>query len=199
MTKLNYRAKAIDSFRTKKNLFVFNHVLHGGEISTENFSAFKIDEDLVHTYTAQYWQYEKKDSLLGINIEDIYHRMKQVHEDPKYSALFETCKEEYIEAFKTNFPKEELLQLFDTGKCAYCDITKKDIEELARIEKLYKKSERGWSFEIDRINSNLEYSKDNCVLSCYWCNNAKTDEFNFIEFKLIGQAIKKVWERRLKR
>jgi hypothetical protein len=31
------------------------------------------------------------------------------------------------------------------------------------------------------------------------CNNAKTDEFTEKEFKQIGQAIKAVWEERLKK
>jgi hypothetical protein len=35
--------------------------------------------------------------------------------------------------------------------------------------------------EIHRKNSNKEYTKDNCVISCYWCNNAKTDGFTYEE------------------
>ena len=35
------------------------------------------------------------------------------------------------------------------------------------------------------------YTEDNCVLACYWCNNAKTDAFTFKEFTdyEIGTAI----------
>jgi len=62
---------------------------------------------------------------------------------------------------------------------------------------LFKKSERGWNLEIDRKNSNYEYTKDNCVMCCYWCNNAKTDEFTYPEFKEIGLAFKQVWDKRL--
>ena len=36
--------------------------------------------------------------------------------------------------------------------------------------------------EIDRIKANHEYLKDNVVLACYWCNNAKSDEFSEPEF-----------------
>jgi len=36
-------------------------------------------------------------------------------------------------------------------------------------------------------------------MACYWCNNAKTDEFDGDEFKEIGEAIKKVWKKRLKK
>jgi len=69
---------------------------------------------------------------------------------------------------------------------------------LATKRKLFKKNERGWSLEIDRKNSNLEYSKENCVMSCYWCNNAKTDEFTAEEFAVIGKAIAMVWHDRLR-
>jgi hypothetical protein len=51
--------------------------------------------------------------------------------------------------------------------------------------------------EIDRKNSNFEYSENNCVLACYWCNNAKTDEFTFEEFQIIGTTMRYVWQKRL--
>ena len=35
------------------------------------------------------------------------------------------------------------------------------------------------------------YNADNCVLACYWCNNAKTDAFTDKEFKPIGIEIGK--------
>ena len=59
------------------------------------------------------------------------------------------------------------------------------------------KNFRGWNLEIDRLNSNFEYKPDNCAMACYWCNNAKTDEFTEDEFMVIGEAIKNVWRERL--
>ena len=46
--------------------------------------------------------------------------------------------------------------------------------------------------EIDRKKPNLEYTKENCVRCCYWCNSAKTDEFDDVEFESIGDASKKI-------
>jgi 5-methylcytosine-specific restriction endonuclease McrA len=57
------------------------------------------------------------------------------------------------------------------------------------MEESIKKNERGWNFEIDRKKPNLEYTTENCVAACYWCNNAKTDEFDDVEFKPIGELI----------
>ena len=58
----------------------------------------------------------------------------------------------------------------------FCIIYEK-YQNLKSIGKIYTKSARGLSIEIDRLNSNKEYSLDNVVLACYWCNNAKTDEY----------------------
>ena len=56
-------------------------------------------------------------------------------------------------------------------RCRYCGITEKEITKL--------------------ISGNLE-------LCCYWCNNAKSDEFTSGEFKSIGREIGKVMKKRLK-
>ena len=64
------------------------------------------------------------------------------------------------------------------------------------MEKIYKKSLRGWNLEVERKDSNREYSPSNCKMACYWCNNAKTDEFTYEEFKLVGKEIRKVWDKR---
>ena len=54
--------------------------------------------------------------------------------------------------------------------------------------------------EIDRIDPSGDYSKENIVLCCYWCNNAKTDEFSYFEFKkFIAPEIQEIWEIRLQR
>jgi hypothetical protein len=36
---------------------------------------------------------------------------------------------------------------------------------------------RGVWLEVDRIDPNGLYSRDNCVLCCYFCNNDKSDVF----------------------
>ena len=68
---------------------------------------------------------------------------------------------------------------------------------MADIGQIRKKTLRGWKLEVDRLNSNFEYNSDNCVMACYWCNNAKTDEFSKDEFKIIGNAISLVWKSRM--
>jgi len=84
-------------------------------------------------------------------------------------------------------------------KCKYCGISESEIQKLISKGKIKTKrlTTRGRTMEVDRIRPHETYKENNIVLSCYWCNNAKTDEFTFDEFKPIAKAIKKTWEKRL--
>ena len=62
---------------------------------------------------------------------------------------------------------------------------------------LFKKVNRGFKLEIERFDSNIEYSYENMDLACYWCNNSKTDEFTKEEFEPVGKAIREIWNKRL--
>jgi len=85
-------------------------------------------------------------------------------------------------------------------KCCYCEITEQEIEQLDLLSngQLTKRT-RGKHLELDRKIPELSYDLfDNLALACYWCNNAKTDTFTHDEFKIIGKAIKQIWQDRLK-
>ena len=71
------------------------------------------------------------------------------------------------------------------------------MKDLNNLEVKTKRA-RGYSMEVDQKNAFAGYSDKNCVASCYWCNNAKTDEFNYDEFKeKIAEGITGVWNKRL--
>ncbi len=72
--------------------------------------------------------------------------------------------------------KQESIQ---NCKCYYCGTDEFKIRELVKSG-LYKKSKqmtnRGRHLEIERKDSkNNDYSPQNCVLACYFCNNDKSD------------------------
>jgi 5-methylcytosine-specific restriction endonuclease McrA len=46
---------------------------------------------------------------------------------------------------------------------------------------------RGMWLEVDRIKPKDAYSKKNCVLACYFCNNDKSDVFDGEDYKLFFQ------------
>ncbi len=86
-------------------------------------------------------------------------------------------------------------------KCGYCGITEEEISSLLDRKKVFTKriGTRGRTLEFDRKVPNLGYEIDNVVLCCYWCNNAKTDEFSYEEFKQVGAVFSEIWKQRLKK
>ena len=193
-----YKAKAKDSFNTKWKLFLFKHVINkcnSDKLTLVEFSSFEIDDKLVQIYSAEYWQKEREDNINELKIDDIYKTLKELDERSK---IKDDCQFDYIKKFEIIFPYTEFVKLINEKECSYCKLTIDKVEQLAEKKQLFKKNERGWTLEIDRKNSNKEYEKDNCVMSCYWCNNAKTDEFTYDEFIEIGKSFEKVWKERLK-
>lgn len=86
------------------------------------------------------------------------------------------------------------------NKCHYCNISEEAISELRELGRIKTKRfiTRGKTLEIDRIDSFKPYEEGNLALCCYWCNNAKTDEFSVEEFKKIGKVMERIWQERLK-
>jgi hypothetical protein len=83
--------------------------------------------------------------------------------------------------------------------CEWCGIMKTEIEELIKAGQIHTKrlSTRGRDMEVDRRAPNKGYEDGNLALCCYWCNNAKTDEFSEEEFLPVGEAIKEIFRKRL--
>lgn len=192
-----YKEKALDSFNTKLNLFLFDYVVQSKrEFSLSSFINFEITEELVKLYSTVYWQQEYESLVGNKTVNTIYHEMKKLRND--FAVEVSEFQADYVSnRFLSTFSFENFEELIGCDSCHYCGITVGEIEKLAEKNKLFKKTDRGWNLEIDRINSNYEYKRNNCVMACYWCNNAKTDEFTEEEFLEIGKAIRKVWDKRL--
>jgi 5-methylcytosine-specific restriction endonuclease McrA len=197
LIRAKYQTKSKDSFKTKKNLFLFSLALSGIKtFNSSNFHNFKITDDLVKKYSGEYWQELESYEIYGLSIKEISTGIEKLEKEN--IELIKKLEKEYIDSFSKIFSEGEFIQLLEKRECHYCGITLDGIESLIEKRKLYKKSLRGWSLEIDRLNSNIEYTPDNCVMSCYWCNNAKTDEFTPAEFLKVGKVIKEIWQERLK-
>ena len=87
------------------------------------------------------------------------------------------------------------------GCCEYCGISGQDSLILFnKYPESTRGGRRGKRLELDRIDPLIKnYGQDisNLALACYWCNNAKTNYFNYEEFKKIGETIKLVQRNRL--
>jgi 5-methylcytosine-specific restriction endonuclease McrA len=115
---------------------------------------------------------------------------KRVREE---RALCSRKRIEYSERFRTEYAKLQ-------KECCYCGVTQGQIDLLFEQKKIYTKRQdtRGRRLELERLKPNESYENlDNLKLACYWCNNAKSDEFSMEEFKLIGEEIGKVLRARL--
>ncbi|WP_207536288.1 hypothetical protein [Desertivirga arenae] len=130
-----------------------------------------------------------------------------------YSELVEACKEQRDKRDKLyslykrkgfqNLPFEDFLSWVEKQdlQCYYCGIQQDEINLLISKNKIYTKriTTRGRQLELERILPNETYDNiTNLKFCCYWCNNAKSDEFTEAEFKEVAKEIAKIWKNRLK-
>jgi len=102
--------------------------------------------------------------------------------------------------FDFNLSWKKFLEMMIDDDCGYCTIAINLIYKLASKKQLFTKRTRGYSLEIDQKDPYAFYSDTNCIASCYWCNNAKTDEFKYTEFKkYVAPGIKESWKSRLEK
>ncbi len=201
-----YKQKAADSFKTKFDLYIFHkwldspNTFNNSIIDIDEFDKFQINQEIIDYYTSYYWQVLEEELLSnGKSIKETYTALDELKKNNKNPI--KELQKHYIDNFQSVYKFENFKKLvrvpMDAFKCHYCDITIEMINELIDKGKIYKKqATRGFTLEIDRIRPNEEYKENNCVLCCYWCNNAKTDEFSGEEFEKIGTVIGKIWKER---
>ncbi|MBC6992238.1 hypothetical protein [Hymenobacter sp. BT491] len=98
-------------------------------------------------------------------------------------------------------PQAEFQGLFTAGEraCSYCRITEAEFAQLIADGQVQTRRlrTRGTTFEADCREPWLGYAPSHVTLCCYWCNNAKTDEFTPDEFQPVANALARVWRQRL--
>jgi len=153
-------------------------------------------KDFLRYAVIEQLKYADIETKLGIKREIFTPWWDEFKAEREYLARIrrkwkDKCPEIDFNDFKDWFEKTE-------KKCHYCDITEHEIEKLWLKYPNLTKRNRGKSLEIERKKPNKPYNiTENLVFSCYWCNNAKTDTFTELEFKKIGNSIKKIWKARL--
>ena len=210
----SYNDKLIDSLATRIQLFLFWKSFDKEVINTEDIAnyideieQFEITNDLANLYSNTYYQTKLKEKReISFNGKNAYvdNICKNIPSKTKIKELLRNelkpLKDKYKEKFENIFPLKEFENMTkNKTTCSYCGISLDQIKALGENKKLNNKRSdtRGYTLEIDRMLPNLEYSKENCCMACYWCNNAKTDEFSPEEFKPIARGINKIWNKRL--
>jgi hypothetical protein len=203
LAKIRYEQILTRSFKSDVNLFLFENVFSKkdkGKIIKEDYEKFKSNPELEEKYL--FARQLSKDEMI-IEYKGVSLKVKYVDDLFKEWYNNNDILIEYKEIFRTNrfISFEDFLSFYNNDKerqCYYCGLTESMIESLIEKNKIYTKRLliRGRKLEVDKRNPNGKYDKENMVLCCYWCNNAKSDEFSFEEFKPIGNAIKQIWEKR---
>jgi len=215
-----YNEKIKDSFKTYIRISSFNKLLKelqediNYDIDEQFFE--NLDQNIskkdISNYANKYYQgINYNDKLTYKLLENKFYLIydftsstgkdslikKYKNQYQKYQDIFNDEFKKYKKRFHQNFSETDFNAMNKNTKCAYCNIEIHQLGILRKGGKIGSKSGRGFSLEIDRISPNLEYTKDNCCMSCYWCNNAKTDEFSASEFKTIAKGINETWNKRL--
>jgi len=92
----------------------------------------------------------------------------------------------------------EKLYKRDGTKCHYCGIEEGDFVK-AWGDRFYGGITRGRILEVDHKDNAGGSDMENCVLTCALCNMAKSNIFEYEEFKRVGAVIKEIWQQRIER
>lgn len=152
------------------------------------------------------------DDLIRDNIEVVkkFERDSKLYVIEKISGINKKLEDLKYRIEKNNGEYREkdikdFLNAVSEHKCQYCGIS---LEKIKKLDDFQKEKNidygltirnRGASLEIDQIIPKKGYIKDNMILSCYWCNNAKTDTFSASEFKEIARGINQVWNQKMRK
>jgi len=102
--------------------------------------------------------------------------------------------------------RDEFLNWYNSQdkKCCYCGVEESDLIKYfdKEINEQYKWARpRGKFLEVERVitapESENKYSKENCRLACYICNNAKSDFLSAESFEPIARGVNKFWNNYL--
>jgi hypothetical protein len=52
------------------------------------------------------------------------------------------------------------------------------------------------AYNLDRKDSSLSYTRENCVVACASCNRVKSNVFTYKEMKMLGESLRKIRETR---
>lgn len=205
LAKQRYDSIIKRDFDYKIELYLFDkfiHCVNEPSISPKEFVQYNVNEMLLEKYQKSY-SMDTQQKIEERTIIEIDNYLSDWFKNKvRWKEYYSEYKEQ-IENDKNSLTFAKFKNFFGDNdhdrQCHYCGITEEIIKQM--IEKSEIKTKRlitrGRTMEVDRINPFGDYSENNIILSCYWCNNAKSDEFTYKEFKEhIAPRIRDIWIKR---
>lgn len=182
-----------------KEILLFNFYLTNyasivsSNIDEEYIRTFSCTEEMINNYLASFKCFKDNSKYKEKFEISAYDTWRKRTIDNLPNALF--AQNQYV----TSVINSEALKLKEKqieGHCEYCGVSIDSIKSHLESIKTKRLLTRGRSLEVDKKNPNGHYVIDNIALACYWCNNAKSDEYTVEEFEHIAMGIARVWESR---
>lgn len=184
---------------TLKEIFLFSHYLQYFDkgnipsIQKESIKMFSITNEILFNYLESYKCF-KNDSVFQNKFKILdYDNWRKNIADTLTDDLF--AQNSYVaDIINSQTLKTKELQI--ENHCEYCGVSIEAINNDLNKIKTKRILTRGRSLEVDKKEPNGHYVAENIALACYWCNNAKSDEYSVKEFEVIAKGIRKVWKER---
>ena len=197
--KTRYRSIKKRSFETFLELFLVSTYIDDKSLQSaneDNFAAFDYTDERIPKALTAYQMGNNSADFDGRPVsylDNVVDSWYKSHDLSPFKLLFQDkmiSEDEFVDFYKSDdFDRE----------CHFCNIKESEIDKLILSQKINTKrlGTRGKKMEIERLKPIEGYVKGNIALCCYWCNNAKTDEFSAKEFKPIGKLIGQTLKNRL--
>jgi hypothetical protein len=201
-TEITQRYKAIvkRSFERHLDLFLTVQFIRSSalEVSPDSYKAFQPTDQEWNSYLSSH-QAKSFDTVFGDStIRELDDAIKSWWKEIGDKML------EYEQIHRDQYciSPTEFQALFTSQSelaCEYCHTTETQFQRLINTGQIQTKRlrTRGTTFEIDCREPHLGYTSGNLAICCYWCNNAKTDEFSQEEFQPVAEALGLIWQQRL--
>lgn len=200
LAKTKFLSIKTRSFKSFLDLFLICTYISDKSLlsaNIENFKVFNYNDSRISKALGVYQLAKNTDNFCDTPVSALDKVIEMWHKANNLAPFRNIFEQEKIideSGFKLFFGEDQ-----QERKCFYCKITETEIQSLFEAGKLSTKrlSTRGFKMEIDRLSPNKGYVQGNIALCCYWCNNAKTDEFTAEEFEPIGKLIGQTLKNRL--
>lgn len=186
--KLDENKKLLMNLQRKEYSKIYR-INNKDKIKNQQKIIYKTNKEDILKKSKDYYINNRDKRLLTNKEYNKTHKMeRRINDKIRYrkdflNSLIRSCK--YIERKKKiicTIIKDDLIEMYNNQykKCYYCKITMNtDIGDKICNQ-----------ISIDRKDSNLGHTKDNCVLTCLFCNLAKNNT-NIQHFKIFLDSIKK--------